>query len=171
MSLITQFYPNRAVDGNTGDSSFGRVLRAADPLIGQIAAKANFQQERGRLGRASRANGTGIDNSDVALHKLTNFTARSLELRLECSMSLIAHSSIQTERSMETSRTLRSAGRCRDCGGSAEMVAYSRRSGPLWLMHLQGFRLRADSAAGLHTHIMNLAASCRSTDRSDSSKV
>ena len=75
MSLITQFYPNRAVDGNTGDSSFGRVLRAADPLIGQIAAKANFQQERGRLGRASRANGTGIDNSDVALHKLTNFTS------------------------------------------------------------------------------------------------
>lgn len=37
-----QFYPNGSVDGNIGDSSFGHVLRAADPRIGQIAAKFRF---------------------------------------------------------------------------------------------------------------------------------
>ena len=37
-----QFYPNGSVDGNIGDVSFGRVLRAADPRIGQIAAKFRF---------------------------------------------------------------------------------------------------------------------------------
>jgi hypothetical protein len=37
-----QFYPNGSVDGNIGDSSFGHVLRAADPRIGQIAAKLTF---------------------------------------------------------------------------------------------------------------------------------
>jgi hypothetical protein len=37
-----QFYPNGSVDGNVGDASFGRVLRAADPRIGQIAAKFIF---------------------------------------------------------------------------------------------------------------------------------
>jgi hypothetical protein len=37
-----QFYPNGSVDGNIGDASFGRVLRAADPRIGQIAAKVRF---------------------------------------------------------------------------------------------------------------------------------
>lgn len=37
-----QFYPNGSVDGNIGDSSFGHVLHAADPRIGQIAAKFRF---------------------------------------------------------------------------------------------------------------------------------
>jgi hypothetical protein len=37
-----QFYPNGSVDGNIGDASFGHVLRAADPRIGQIAAKFRF---------------------------------------------------------------------------------------------------------------------------------
>lgn len=37
-----QFYPNGSVDGNIGDTSFGQVLRAADPRIGQIAAKLRF---------------------------------------------------------------------------------------------------------------------------------
>ena len=37
-----QFYPNGSVDGNIGDASFGHVLRAADPRIGQIAAKFCF---------------------------------------------------------------------------------------------------------------------------------
>ena len=37
-----QFYPNGSVDGNIGDTSFGQVLRAADPRIGQIAAKFRF---------------------------------------------------------------------------------------------------------------------------------
>ena len=37
-----QFYPNGSVDGNIGDASFGHVLRAADPRIGQVAAKLRF---------------------------------------------------------------------------------------------------------------------------------
>jgi hypothetical protein len=37
-----QFYPNGSVDGNIGDASFGQVLRAADPRIGQVAAKFRF---------------------------------------------------------------------------------------------------------------------------------
>jgi hypothetical protein len=37
-----QFYPNGSVDGNIGDTSFGQVLHAADPRIGQIAAKLRF---------------------------------------------------------------------------------------------------------------------------------
>jgi hypothetical protein len=37
-----QFYPNGSVDGNIGDPSFGHVLHAADPRIGQIAAKFRF---------------------------------------------------------------------------------------------------------------------------------
>jgi hypothetical protein len=37
-----QFYPNGSVDGNIGDASFGQVLRAADPRIGQIAARFRF---------------------------------------------------------------------------------------------------------------------------------
>jgi hypothetical protein len=37
-----QFYPNGSVDGNIGDVSFGHVLHAADPRIGQIAAKFRF---------------------------------------------------------------------------------------------------------------------------------
>jgi hypothetical protein len=37
-----QFYPNGSVDGNIDDASFGHVLRAADPRIGQIAAKFRF---------------------------------------------------------------------------------------------------------------------------------
>jgi len=37
-----QFYLNGSVDGNIGDASFGHVLRAADPRIGQIAAKFRF---------------------------------------------------------------------------------------------------------------------------------
>jgi Carboxypeptidase regulatory-like domain len=37
-----QFYPNGSVDGNIGDATFGQVLHAADPRIGQIAAKFSF---------------------------------------------------------------------------------------------------------------------------------
>ncbi|MDT7813663.1 MAG: hypothetical protein QOJ42_3579 [Acidobacteriaceae bacterium] len=37
-----QFYPNGSVDGNIGDASFGQVLHAADPRIGQIAARFRF---------------------------------------------------------------------------------------------------------------------------------
>jgi hypothetical protein len=37
-----QFYPNGSVDGNIGDATFGQVLHAADPRIGQIAAKFHF---------------------------------------------------------------------------------------------------------------------------------
>ena len=37
-----QFYPNGSVDGNIDDATFGQVLKAADPRIGQIAAKFNF---------------------------------------------------------------------------------------------------------------------------------
>jgi hypothetical protein len=37
-----QFYPNGSVDGSIGDASFGHVLHAADPRIGQIAAKFRF---------------------------------------------------------------------------------------------------------------------------------
>lgn len=38
----SQFYSNGSVDGNIGDASFGQVLHAADPRIGQIAAKFTF---------------------------------------------------------------------------------------------------------------------------------
>ena len=38
----SQFYPNGSVDGNIGDATFGRVLRAADPRFGQVAAKFTF---------------------------------------------------------------------------------------------------------------------------------
>jgi Carboxypeptidase regulatory-like domain len=37
-----QFYPNGSVDGNIDDATFGQVLRAADPRIGQVAAKFYF---------------------------------------------------------------------------------------------------------------------------------
>jgi hypothetical protein len=37
-----QFDPNGSVDGNIGDATFGQVLHAADPRIGQIAAKFSF---------------------------------------------------------------------------------------------------------------------------------
>jgi hypothetical protein len=37
-----QFSPNGSVDGNIGDATFGQVLHAADPRIGQIAAKFTF---------------------------------------------------------------------------------------------------------------------------------
>ena len=37
-----QFYPNGGVDGNIGDSTFGYARQAADPRIGQIAAKFSF---------------------------------------------------------------------------------------------------------------------------------
>jgi hypothetical protein len=37
-----QFYPNGSVDRNIGDASFGQVLRAAGPRIGQIAARLRF---------------------------------------------------------------------------------------------------------------------------------
>lgn len=37
-----QFYQNGSVDGNIGDATFGQVLHAADPRIGQIAAKFSF---------------------------------------------------------------------------------------------------------------------------------
>jgi hypothetical protein len=37
-----QFYPNGSVDGNIGDATFGEVLHAADPRIGQVAMKFNF---------------------------------------------------------------------------------------------------------------------------------
>lgn len=37
-----QFYPNGSVDGNINDVNFGRVQKAADPRIGQVALKFNF---------------------------------------------------------------------------------------------------------------------------------
>jgi hypothetical protein len=37
-----QFYPNGSVDGNIDDTTFGQVRQAADPRIGQIAAKFTF---------------------------------------------------------------------------------------------------------------------------------
>ena len=37
-----QFYPNGSVDGNINDATFGHVLKAAPPRIGQIAAKFSF---------------------------------------------------------------------------------------------------------------------------------
>lgn len=37
-----QFYPNGSVDGNISNATFGHVLRAADPRIGQIAARFRF---------------------------------------------------------------------------------------------------------------------------------
>jgi hypothetical protein len=37
-----QFYPNGSVDGNIADTTFGDVLHAADPRIGQLAAKFRF---------------------------------------------------------------------------------------------------------------------------------
>lgn len=37
-----QFYPSGSVDGNINDTTFGHVLHAADPRIGQAALKFNF---------------------------------------------------------------------------------------------------------------------------------
>jgi hypothetical protein len=37
-----QFYPDGSVDGNIDDATFGQVRDAADPRIGQIAAKFTF---------------------------------------------------------------------------------------------------------------------------------
>jgi hypothetical protein len=37
-----QFYPNGSVDGNINDATFGHVLRAAPPRIGQVALKLTF---------------------------------------------------------------------------------------------------------------------------------
>ncbi len=37
-----QFYPNGSVDANIDDTTFGQVRQAADPRIGQIAAKFTF---------------------------------------------------------------------------------------------------------------------------------
>ena len=37
-----QFYPNGSVDGNINDPTFGYVLHAADPRVGQVAAKFSF---------------------------------------------------------------------------------------------------------------------------------
>ncbi len=37
-----QFYPNGSVDGNISDATFGHVLKAAPPRIGQVALKFNF---------------------------------------------------------------------------------------------------------------------------------
>jgi hypothetical protein len=37
-----QFYPNGSVDGNINDATFGHVLKAAPPRIGQVALKFNF---------------------------------------------------------------------------------------------------------------------------------
>jgi len=37
-----QFYPNGSVDGNISSPTFGRVLKAAPPRIGQVAIKLNF---------------------------------------------------------------------------------------------------------------------------------
>ena len=37
-----QFYPNGSVDANINDVNFGRVQKAADPRIGQVALKFNF---------------------------------------------------------------------------------------------------------------------------------
>jgi hypothetical protein len=37
-----QFYPNGSVDGNINDPTFGHILKAASPRIGQAALKFNF---------------------------------------------------------------------------------------------------------------------------------
>ena len=37
-----QFYPNGSVDGNIDSPTFGHVLKAAQPRIGQVALKFNF---------------------------------------------------------------------------------------------------------------------------------
>jgi hypothetical protein len=37
-----QFYPNGSVDGNINDATFGHVLKAAPPRIGQVALKLTF---------------------------------------------------------------------------------------------------------------------------------
>ena len=37
-----QFYPNGSVDGNINDLTFGHVLKAAPPRIGQVALRFNF---------------------------------------------------------------------------------------------------------------------------------
>ena len=37
-----QFYPNGSVDGNISDATFGHVLKAAPPRIGQVALRFNF---------------------------------------------------------------------------------------------------------------------------------
>jgi len=37
-----QFYPNGSVDGNISSPTFGHVLKAAPPRIGQVALKFNF---------------------------------------------------------------------------------------------------------------------------------
>ncbi|MBV9623591.1 MAG: hypothetical protein JOZ14_06380 [Acidobacteria bacterium] len=37
-----QFYPNGSVDGNISSSTFGHVLKAAPPRIGQVALKFSF---------------------------------------------------------------------------------------------------------------------------------
>jgi hypothetical protein len=37
-----QFYPNGSVDGDINDQTFGDVLKAASPRIGQGALKFNF---------------------------------------------------------------------------------------------------------------------------------
>ena len=37
-----QFYPNGSVDGNINSPTFGHVLKAAPPRIGQVALKLNF---------------------------------------------------------------------------------------------------------------------------------
>jgi hypothetical protein len=37
-----QFYPNGSVDGNINDATFGHVLKAAPPRIGQVALRFNF---------------------------------------------------------------------------------------------------------------------------------
>ena len=37
-----QFYPNGSVDGNINSPTFGHVLKAAPPRIGQVALKLVF---------------------------------------------------------------------------------------------------------------------------------
>jgi hypothetical protein len=37
-----QFYPNGSADGNINDATFGHVLKAAPPGIGQVALRFNF---------------------------------------------------------------------------------------------------------------------------------
>jgi len=37
-----QFYPNGSVDGNINSATFGHVLKAAPPHIGQVALKLTF---------------------------------------------------------------------------------------------------------------------------------
>jgi hypothetical protein len=37
-----QFYPDDTVDGNINSPTFGHVLKAAPPRIGQVALKFNF---------------------------------------------------------------------------------------------------------------------------------